>query len=136
MVVGISGSRTTLDSAEEKILLKVEDIADHSAENDVDEAESNEDKEDGKNLGGGSGGGDVTISDCAHGDDAEVEGIDDRVSLDGGEILAVEGIYKNTEGEVDGKEDDSLADDGGGLGFGEGRMVFDVIDAGHSRGGL
>ncbi|GMN52195.1 hypothetical protein TIFTF001_021342 [Ficus carica] len=104
-----------LHSGEDHVLLQVEDIVDDTAEENVNEAEADEDEEAGEELGGGSLGSDVTVADGAHGDDAEVKGVDDGEGLGAGEVVGVEGVDEDAEGEVDEEKEEGLLDEGGGV---------------------
>lgn len=137
-VLATSVAGGALDGGEEELLLDVEDVGDDAAEEDVDEAEADEDEEDGEELGGRGGGGDVAVADGAHGDDAEVERVDDGVGLGGGKLVAVEVVDDHAEGEVEEEEEEGLPDDGGGDRGGGGLVVVvlrmvEVVDGGHGR---
>lgn len=97
-----------MHSVQDHVLLQVEDVIDDSAEENVDEAEADEDEEAGEELCRWRSGSDVSVADGAHGDDAEVEGVDEGVGLDAGEVVGVEGIDEDTQGEVDEEKDEGL----------------------------
>lgn len=115
-----------LHSGEDHVLLQVEDVVDDSAEENVDEAEADEDEEAGEELRRRSLGGDVAVADGAHGDDAEVEGVDDGVGLHAGEVVGVEGVDEDAGGEVDEEQEEGLLDQGGGVRPGRRRFGVEV----------
>lgn len=81
-----------LDSGEDHALLEIKNVVDDTAEEDVEEAETEQDEDDGEDLGPGSQRGDVSVADRAHGDDAEVERVDYGVGFDSRVVVSVEGV--------------------------------------------
>lgn len=122
------------DGGEEEGLLKVEHVGHHSGEEDINESEADDDEGNGEDFGGGGGGGDVAVANGAHGNDAEVESVDDWVSLSGGEVVSVKSVDGHTEGEVDDEEEEGLGDDGGPAGRVDPGGA-DLVDGGHGRRG-
>lgn len=81
-----------LDAGEDHALLEIKNVVDDAAQQNIQETEPEQDEDHGEDLGPGSQRGDVSVADRAHGDDAEVERVDDGVGLDAGVVVSVEGV--------------------------------------------
>lgn len=99
-----------LNAVEEHVFLQIQDVVDDTGEKNVNEAEADEDKEAGEELGGRGKRGNIAVTDGAHGDNTEVESVDKRVGVDSGEVMAIEIVNEDAEGEIKDEQDCSLPD--------------------------
>lgn len=90
-----------LNASENHIFLQIKHVIDDPTEKNVDESKAYEHEKASEDLSDGRCGGDVPVAYGAHGDDTEVEGVDERMCFGAGEMVAVERIDKDPKGEVE-----------------------------------
>lgn len=102
-----------LNPRQYQVLLQVQHIIHHPAQQNVDEPKTNQYEDASEELCEWRYGGYVSVANCAHGNDAEVESIDDRVGFYAGELVPVEGVDDNSKSEIYEKQKKGLPDDNG-----------------------
>jgi hypothetical protein len=81
-----------LDSGEDHTLLEIQNVIHDAAKEDIEKPEPEQDENHGEDLRPWSQRSDVSVTDCTHGDDAEIERVDYGMSLDSGVVISIEGI--------------------------------------------
>lgn len=122
MRIGILGAGLA-NPRQYQVFLQVQHIIHHPTQQNVYEPKAHQHKHTRKHLGQRRQWRYVPVPDCAHCDDAEVEGIDDGVGFCAGEVVPVEWVDDNSKAEIQEKQEGGLADDGAGLRLGLGNLA-------------